>query len=115
MYNFNSCLVLAIFHLEMRLDLGGMLCMRSCMAGGYLLTDLEIVILLLFRYILFIVCESLYGLCHYLGRGQISVKPTGHARFSAENFKTYFRKYKLISKEINWIKDVLFYLFIIWL
>ena len=25
-----------------------------------------------------------------LGRGQISVKPTGHARFSVENYQTYF-------------------------
>ena len=44
-----------------------------------------------------------------LGRGRTFVKPTG--KFSVELI-TYFRKLKVIFKEINWIKGSLVYLFI---
>ena len=47
-----------------------------------------------------------------LGRGRTSVKPTGHARFSVEFIRLFLENYKLFSKEINWIKGGLFYLFI---
>ena len=82
------------------------------MAGGFIF-DYEFGrLLLLLSYMLYIdVYESCLASCHRLGRGQISVKLTGHARFSVENYKTYFKKYELFSKEINWIKDGLFYLF----
>ena len=52
--------------------------------------------------------ESCLAVMPSLGRGQISVELTGHARFLVENYKTYFRKYELFSKEINWIKGGLF-------
>ena len=44
-----------------------------------------------------------------MGRGQISVKPTGHARFSVENYQTYlefinyFQRKSIGSKAVYFI------------
>ena len=47
-----------------------------------------------------------------LGRGQTSVKPTGHARFSVENYQTYFEILSYFLKKSIGQKGGLFYLFI---
>ena len=87
--------------------------MWRCMAGG-LIFDYEFgILLLLLSYMLYIdVYESCLASCHCLGRGQISVKPTGHGRFFVENYQTYFEIISYFKKEINWIKGGLFHLFI---
>ena len=84
-------------------------CLIVELYGWWLTLRLEIILLL--RHIsCILICLSCMAFMPSMGRGQISVKLTGHARFSVENYKTYFRKYKFIFKEINWIKGDLFYL-----
>ena len=58
-----------------------------------------------------VVVESCKAFMPSLGRGRISVKPTGHARFSVEFIRLIWNKKSIFLKEINWIKWGLFYLF----
>ena len=80
MYKFNSCLVLVIFYIGDEDGLGGM-----CVCGDVWPVDSSLTmsfgrLLLLLSYMLYIdVYESCLASCHRLGRGQISVKLTGHA------------------------------------
>ena len=78
--------------------LGDMTCMWSSMDGG--LIDYEfgrLILLLSSLYTLYLDLNHVWLLCLSLGRGQLSVKPTGHARFSVETISPNLETYKLFS------------------
>ena len=61
---------------------------------------------------LYLDLNHVWHLCLSLGRGQTSVKPTGHARFFVENCQTYFEILSYFLKKSIGQKGGLFYLFI---
>ena len=52
----------------------------------------ELILLLSRLYTLYLELSHEQHVCLSLGRNQISVKPTGHARFSVEMIKPIFKK-----------------------
>ena len=89
--------------------LGGMLCMWSSMVGELTCDIIRSLYWILRLYVLYLWLWVMYGNLPSLERGQISVKPMGHAWFFVEfihlfwKIKSYFQMKSIGSKAVYFI------------
>ena len=102
---------------ELRMDMGGMFWIRSHKVGGWLWVVLEILSMWLRCSIsCILICLSLVWLLAKFGTRSDLVKPTGHARFSVELFRLFWKLINYFHKKINWTNGGLFdfFTFLLW-
>ena len=92
-FTFHSIVGLSIMLIvEIRMDLGGMFAWEETrLVVMDWFGNWRIYYLCWVLYLVLLLLSHVWHSCHCMGRGQISVKPTGHARFSVELFRLIWK------------------------